>query len=105
MTQSNTKGFSRYVGLTFLIGFGFFTMGLMDILYDTYVPIFLGNFIKKNVFIGTLMTLDNILAVFLIPFVSLWSDNTRTRIGRRMPFIIVLLPLSAVFFSMLPYAA
>ncbi|HUW70362.1 MAG TPA: MFS transporter [bacterium] len=97
-------GFNKYVGLTFLIGFGFFTMGLMDILYDTYVPIFLGTYIQKNVIVGTLMTLDNILAVFLIPIVSLWSDNTRTRIGRRMPFIIVLLPLSALFFGMIPYA-
>jgi len=103
MTEKKS-GFSKYVGLTFLIGFGFFTMGLMDILYDTYVPIFLGKYIQKNVIVGALMTLDNILAVFLIPIVSLWSDNTRTRIGRRMPFIVVLLPLSALFFSMIPYA-
>jgi maltose/moltooligosaccharide transporter len=99
------EGFGPYVGLTFLIGFGFFPMGLMDILYDTYVPIFLGKYIEKNVFVGLIMTLDNMLAVFLIPFVSLWSDNTRTKIGRRMPFIIVLLPLSALCFSMIPYAA
>lgn len=104
--MSDSKaGFRPYMGLTFLIGFGFFTMGLMDILYDTYVPIFLGRFIQKNFVIGGLMTLDNLLAVFLIPFVSLWSDNTRTRIGRRMPFIVVLLPLTAVFFSLIPYAA
>lgn len=103
MTEKKA-GFNKYIGLTFLIGFGFFTMGLMDILYDTYVPIFLGTYITKNVTIGALMTLDNILAVFLIPIVSLWSDNTRTRIGRRMPFIIVLLPLSALFFAMIPYA-
>jgi MFS family permease len=99
------SGFKPYVGLTFLIGFGFFTMGLMDILYDTYVPIFLSTYIQKNFIIGSIMTLDNMLAVFLIPFVSLWSDNTRTRIGRRMPFIITLLPLSALFFSLIPYAA
>ena len=104
-TSEKKEGFRKYMGLTFLIGFGFFTMGLMDILYDTYVPIFLGRLIEKNVFIGALMTLDNLLAVFLIPFVSLWSDNTRTRIGRRMPFIITLLPASALCFSLIPYAA
>jgi maltose/moltooligosaccharide transporter len=103
--KEKKAGFGPYVGLTFLIGFGFFTMGLMDILYDTYVPIFLGKYIQKNVWVGLLMTLDNMLAVFLIPIVSLWSDNTRTKIGRRMPFIIILLPLSAIFFSMIPYAA
>jgi hypothetical protein len=42
MTEKTKKsGFSKYMGLTFLIGFGFFTMGLMDPLYDTYIPIFL----------------------------------------------------------------
>jgi len=99
------KGFGPYLGLTFLIGFGFFTMGLMDILYDTYVPIFLGKYLERNSLVGLLMTLDNILAVFLIPFVSLWSDNTRTRIGRRMPYIVTLLPLSALAFAFIPYAA
>jgi Na+/melibiose symporter-like transporter len=98
-------GFRRYLGLTSLIGFGFFTMGLMDILYDTYVPIFLGKYLSSNALVGTVMTLDNIFAIFLIPLVSVWSDNTRTRIGRRMPFILVTLPLSALFFSFLPYAA
>lgn len=98
-------GFRKYLGLTFLIGFGFFTMGLMDPLYDTYVPIFLGKYIDQNKTIGAIMTLDNIFALFLIPIVSAWSDNIRTRIGRRMPFIIVTLPLTAIFFSYLPYAA
>jgi maltose/moltooligosaccharide transporter len=108
--SGDKKGFSPYLGLTFLIGFGFFTMGLMDILYDTYVPIFLGDLfarmhVESNALIGFIMTLDNILAIFLIPIVAVWSDNTRTRIGRRMPFIVVLLPLSAVCFSLIPYAA
>jgi MFS family permease len=98
------KGFRKYVGLTFLIGFGFFTMGLMDPLYDTYVPIFLGKYMSSNALIGLIMTLDNIFAIFLIPIVSVWSDNTRTKIGRRMPFIVVLLPLTAIAFSALPYA-
>jgi MFS family permease len=104
------EGFNKYLGLTFLIGFGFFTMGLMDILYDTYVPVFLGDILKRmnissNALVGFIMTLDNILAIFLIPIVSVWSDNTRTKIGRRMPYIIVLLPLSAICFSLIPYAA
>ena len=98
------RGFRKYLGLTFLIGFGFFTMGLMDPLYDTYVPIFLGRYLSSNALIGAIMTLDNALAIFLIPIVSVWSDNTRTRLGRRMPFIVLLLPLTAIAFSALPYA-
>jgi len=103
--MDNQKGFRKYLILTFLIGFGFFTMGLMDPLYDTYIPIFLKRYIRSNAIIGSVMTLDNILQLFLIPFVSIWSDRTRTRFGRRIPFIIVMLPLSAILFSMIPSMA
>ncbi|GHT56762.1 MFS transporter [Spirochaetia bacterium] len=95
-------GFSQYVGLTFLIGFGFFTMGLMDPLYDTYVPIFLRRYLSSNSAVGGIMTVDNILQLLLIPVISVWSDRTRTRLGRRMPFIVVMLPASAVLFSLIP---
>ncbi len=103
--MSKKKGFGPYLGLTFLIGFGFFTMGLMDPLYDTYVPIFLSRYIDRMSVVGFFMTIDNILAIFLIPLVSAWSDRTYTRIGRRMPYILVLLPLTAVLFGAIPYAA
>ncbi|GAB6088752.1 MFS transporter [Spirochaeta dissipatitropha] len=96
------KGFYR---ITILIGLGFFTMGLMDPLYDTYVPIFLEDFLESKFLIGLIMTLDNLLALFLIPIVSNLSDNTHTRIGRRMPWILVTVPLSGIFFALLPFGA
>jgi MFS family permease len=80
-------------------------MGLMDPLYDTYVPIFLRAYVDSNAVVGALMTVDNILQLALIPLVAVWSDRTRTRIGRRMPFIIVMLPLSAVLFGLIPSLA
>ncbi len=99
------KSLKGYYLTTFLIGLGFFTMGLMDPLYDTYVPIFLGRFIESNSLIGTIMTFDNILAIFLIPITSALSDRVDTRIGRRMPFIVTLLPIAAILFAFVPFAA
>lgn len=99
------QGMKAYYGVTFFIGLGFFTMGLMDPLYDTYVPIFLSKFIDSKGLIGTVMTLDNLFALFLIPIVSALSDRTRTRIGRRMPYIVVTLPLTAVCFGLVPFAS
>ena len=99
------EGMKQYYGVTFLIGLGFFTMGLMDPLYDTYVPIFLSKYIDSKGLIGTVMTLDNLFALFLIPIVSALSDRTRTRIGRRMPYVIVALPLSAIFFGIIPFSS
>jgi maltose/moltooligosaccharide transporter len=97
------KGMKGFYTTTFLIGLGFFTMGLMDPLYDTYVPIFLSKFVSSKGLIGTIMTLDNIFAIALIPIVSALSDRTRTRIGRRMPYIITTLPLTAIAFGLIPF--
>jgi len=102
--NSKKEKFSFYKS-TLLIGLGFFTMGLMDPLYDSFVPLFLREYIASKGIIGSIMTLDNIFAIFLIPIISAISDKTSTKIGRRMPFIIVTLPLTALMFSMIPFAA
>jgi MFS family permease len=98
------RGFKDYYGATFLIGLGFFTMGLMDPVYDSYVPIFLGDYIPSKGLVGFIMTLDNIFALFLIPFVSALSDKTKTSLGRRMPWILATLPPGAVLFALIPFA-
>ena len=103
--MAEKKSLSGYWRTTFLIGLGFFTMGLMDPLYDNYIPMFLGNYIESSSLVGGVMTLDNILAIFLIPIFSALSDRTRTRIGRRMPYIVTLLPLAAIFFALVPFSA
>ncbi len=103
--EKQKGGMKAYYGITFLIGLGFFTMGLMDPLYDTYVPMFLSNFLKSDSLVGSIMGIDNFFAILLIPIVSALSDRTRTPIGRRMPYIITLLPAAAIFFSLLPSAA
>ena len=89
--KEKKEGMKAYYGITFLIGLGFFTMGLMDPLYDTYVPIFLKNFLSRDGIVGALMGIDNLFAILLIPVFSALSDRTRTPIGRRMPYIIVTL--------------
>ena len=105
MEKKQKTEMKGYYGITFIIGLGFFTMGLMDPLYDTYVPIFLNRFVDSKGLIGLIMTLDNIFAIFLIPIVAALSDRTRTRIGRRMPYIITTLPLTAVAFGLIPFTA
>ncbi|MDR1179441.1 MAG: MFS transporter, partial [Spirochaetales bacterium] len=100
-----SENFKDYSKITFLIGLGFFTMGLMDPVYDSYIPIFLADYIDSKGIVGFIMTLDNLFALFLIPFVSALSDRTRTGLGRRMPWILAALPPAAVFFALIPFAA
>ncbi|MDR3276069.1 MAG: MFS transporter [Treponema sp.] len=98
-------GFGKYLGKTFIIGLGLFSLSLMDPLYNTYVPLFLRRYIGTNFVVGGIMTLDNILQLLLIPVIAVWSDRTRTRLGRRLPFLVVMLPVSAILFHLIPVMA
>src|SRR6056297_177509 len=88
---------------TFLLGFGFMGVSLIWAMYNAFVPIFLKGFAISSVLIGFIMTFDNILAVLLQPYIGFLSDNTRTKIGKRKPFIILGAPLGALFFFLIPY--
>ncbi len=93
-------------GKTFLLGFGFFGVSVIWGVYNAFVPIFLANkFGLAPALIGFFMTLDNIAALFIQPPVGAWSDRLRTPIGRRIPFILVGAPITAVAFGLIPIAA
>lgn len=93
---------------TATIGVAFMTIMMLWQVYNWYVPLFLDEFLANlfagdKLLIGIIMALDNLFAIFMIPLMSAWSDKTRTRIGRRMPFIIVGILISAFSFAMLPF--
>jgi len=90
----------------FLLGFGFFGVSVIWAVYNAFVPIFLSQkFGLSVVLVGFFMTLDNIAALFIQPPVGAWSDRLRTKLGRRLPFILVGAPISAVAFGLIPLAA
>jgi len=93
-------------GKIFLLGFGFFGVSVIWGVYNAFVPIFLADkFGLEAAFIGFFMTLDNIAALFIQPPVGAWSDRLRTPIGRRLPFILVGAPITALAFGLIPLAA
>ncbi len=93
-------------GKIFLLGFGFFGVSVIWSVYNAFVPIFLADrFGLEAGLIGFFMTLDNIAALFIQPPVGAWSDRLRTPIGRRLPFILIGAPISAVVFGLIPLAA
>ena len=92
-------------GKLFLIGFGFFGVSVLWSLYNTYVPILLEQkFALDSAAIGFFLSLDNIAALFIQPPVGAWSDRVRTKLGRRLPFILVGAPIAAVAFGLVPLA-
>ena len=92
-------------GKIFLLGFGFFGVSVIWSVYNAFVPLFLANkFHFAPWLIGLFMTFDNIAALFIQPPVGAWSDRLRTKIGRRMPFILIGAPVGAIAFGLIPIA-
>jgi maltose/moltooligosaccharide transporter len=88
---------------TFLLGFGFLGISLIWPIFNNYVPIFLRDrFALSATLIGFIMTWDNYLNMFVQPVVGERSDHTRTRLGRRKPWMLVGAPLAAIFFILVP---
>jgi len=85
-----------------LLGFGFFGINTIWPLYNAYVPIFLKSFGLSSFVVGGYMTLDNIFALVLSPYVGALSDQTVTKLGKRKPYILIGAPLAALFFFLIP---
>ncbi len=88
---------------TFLIGFGFFASSIAWAVYNNYVPVLLSNYLSSTTLIGVIMTFDNIFGVIFQPVFGTLSDRTRTRFGRRMPYVLLGIPICAAVFPFIPY--
>lgn len=90
---------------TFFIGFAFLLISLFWQAYDTIVPrILVDKFGMNQTLSGAVMAFDNILALFMLPLFGHISDRTKTRIGKRTPYIIVGTLLASVFFVATTFA-
>lgn len=74
---------------TVLIGFAFMAILAFWQLYDQVIPYILEEKFKLGIFTSkAFMAADNVLAVFMLPLFGKLSDNTRTRMGKRTPYIL-----------------
>ncbi len=99
------KGFS-YAKIFFL-GLGFLVITLTWSIYNAYVPPILERLLTHlpytDTAVGFIMTFDNIAAILLIPWFGAMSDRTWTRFGRRMPYLLISIPVAALFFAAIPF--
>ena len=90
---------------TFLIGLAFLSISAFWQMYDNIIPLILqGTFGLGETITGAIMAADNVLALFLLPIFGSISDKVDTRMGKRMPFIVVGTALAVFFLMMLPVA-
>src|SRR5690349_465526 len=89
---------------SFLLGGGSFVIGAVSPLYDTYVPALLQHHLRSSSWIGAAMGIDNILALAIVPLIGSLSDATRSALGRRVPFLLIALPFTAITLAAIPFA-
>ena len=89
---------------TLLVGFAFFLISAFWQAYDTIVPkIMTDKFGLAQSISGAVMALDNIFALFLLPFFGALSDRVMTKRGRRTPFILMGTLIAAVLLVSLSF--
>ena len=89
---------------TFILGFGFFGISIIWPLFNSLIPPMLEDLGLSAIMVGFILTWDNIINMVLQPLIGGLSDNTRTRFGRRKPYLMVGAPIAALFFVLVPYS-
>ena len=88
---------------TFLVGLAFLSICAFWQMYDNVVPLILTNTFHMNETLsGAIMAADNVLALFLLPFFGSLSDKTDTKIGKRMPYILLGTGCAIILLNLLP---
>ena len=121
--QNEKKPFKLNMKRTMLIGFAFFGILLLWQVYDSWCPTFLSEMFAKafdpnyvndaikecnkiienqQYLVGIMMAIDNLAALILLPIFGSLSDKTNTKIGKRMPYILVGTFVCAVAFPFIP---
>ncbi|MBQ3848557.1 MAG: MFS transporter [Clostridia bacterium] len=74
---------------TILIGFAFMAILAFWQFYDQVIPYLLEyRYGLKTDVANLIMSIDNILAVFMLPLFGALSDKTHTKLGKRTPYIL-----------------
>ena len=99
---------------TVLIGLAFMSILSFWQMYDQVIPYILENtFSLSTLQANSIMSIDNILAIFMLPLFGALSDKTKSPLGKRTPYILfgtiaaaILLVLLGIFTStssMIPF--
>lgn len=90
---------------------------VLNNVYNLYVPVFIQSgsasfaaegatltrgFGMGALLVGFWMMADNLMGFFLQPYIGAWSDRTKNKRGRRIPFIIGTLPFIVLGYLCIP---
>lgn len=93
-------GTLRYTlgGLAVLFGWllwGDFAFCFFENIFGRFIPLYLREYQAPNTMIGLMMgSISGAMNLLFLPGISRWSDECRSRWGRRIPFLTVATPLA-----------
>jgi MFS family permease len=97
-----TVGTLKYDKRAIVILFGWllwgdFAFNFFESIFGRFMPLYLKELNASNVFIGiTTGSVAGIVNILFLPNISQWSDRLRTRLGRRIPFLLLVTPLTTL---------
>ncbi len=90
---------------TIFVGFAFFLICAFWQAYDAIVPLMLVNkFGLDQASSGAIMAIDNVFALFMLPLFGALSDKSKSKYGKRTPYIVIGTVLAIVAFICLSFA-
>jgi Na+/melibiose symporter-like transporter len=101
-----TLSYTKFGLITMFIWmlWGGFVLSMMERLYPKILPITLKDVGANNATIALLVTTIPMILVFLfVPILAYRSDRTRSRFGRRIPFMVLATPFIVFFLVMIGY--
>lgn len=105
--QAGTLTYTRrgLLVLSLWLLWGDFALQFFEAIFSRFLPIYLKEYQASNTLIG-LMTgsFAGLVNVLFLPGISRWSDNFRSRRGRRIPFLYVVTPILAVTLILFGFA-
>ncbi len=112
-TQGKDKGYSNAQLVLASLAFG--SCMIFWAIYNSYVPLILDYELSNlenitlsatvvSTLTGFIMTIDNFFGLIFQPIFGRKSDYTQSRFGKRMPFLIVGVPVCAILFVLMPLA-
>jgi MFS family permease len=103
--ENNTRPLSAFEKkMLALLGLPTFGLALSVTVVVTYVPLLAKNFTHSVAVIGLVIASEGIVALLLPILAGSYSDHLHTRVGGRLPFLIIGAPISALMLVWLGFA-
>jgi len=94
-TENLTYSKGGLLILSFWLLWGDFAFNFFESVFGRFLPIFLKDLQASNTLIGVMTgSFAGLVNVLFLPGISRWSDDLRTSLGRRIPLLYVVTPLT-----------